>query len=208
MSVPERYTTCSNCGTLKRPEKYNYIEIEPKKGNYQSQLESNYCENCENFTLWFMGRGIPKLDSDPLWAFNPLKEGREERIKVNKELKQNYEKIKNYSEMFFLVKLLFTFKIRKEKKQGILLEKKLAKLIKEDRERLNVPSVKFYKKISPKPKCLECGSNRLNKPPKHSCGGDITLVNGNITYFRSMSYYKKTELWLYDEYGKLEKTKL
>jgi len=67
MAVPERYTTCSNCGTLKSLEKYNYIEIEPKKVNYQSQLESSYCENCENFTLCFMGRGIPKLDSDPLW---------------------------------------------------------------------------------------------------------------------------------------------
>lgn len=68
--------------------------------------------------------------------------------------------------------------------------------------------MKFYLKISPKPKCLECEFDRLNKPPKHSCGGNITLVNVNNRFSRSMTYYEKTELWLYDEYGKLEKTKL
>ena len=55
------YTRCSNC-ELKKSIKLSYdTVIKPKDGVYESSTGENYCENCENSTMWFMGK-VDEID--------------------------------------------------------------------------------------------------------------------------------------------------
>ena len=64
---------------------------------------------------------------------------------------------------------------------------------------LDSDSIKFYEKLKPKPKCLECGYNKLYEKPKHTCGGDIYIETDKRIRF-NIGISKKFHL-VYDEYG-------
>jgi len=195
------YIKCSNCNLNKIIETYYHIEIEPKGGVYESDIHTNYCENCENFTKWFMGKGIKE---------NVIAAGEYEReIEVNEHMlkKVDQELIK-----FEEIKTNFFYRLIYIRKRNSLRRKKEKLVIDLDRLNtvmdwsLNSDSIKFYNKLNPKPKpkCLGCGYDKLFEKPKHTCGGDIYKESKRTSY-NDLLYLGKEFLLEYDEYGNVTK---
>ena len=193
------------------------FEISPKDGGYKSKISENYCENCENSTMWFMGK-VDEIDRLRYsLIMNKMKIGN-----LTQDLENNSKIIERYSKGNLLIKLVYAGKLRNEKTRRIILSSGINKLKESEKELLEeIESVKQFFNNS-KPKCFECDNNNLQQKPKHICGGDILIINprgqkqipynewqendGYRGYWKG--YSKITEYWFYDKYGGRYKMKL
>jgi len=210
------YIKCSNCNLNKSIETYYHIEIEPKEGVYESDIHTNYCENCENFTKWFMGKGI--RDRNHLGKKSLLDYIREENViagEYEREIEVNEHMLKKVDQeliKFEEIKTNFFYRLIYIRKRNSLRRKKEKLVIDLDRLNtvldwsLNSDSIKFYNKLNPKPKpkCLGCGYDKLFEKPKHTCGGDIYKESKRMSY-NDLLYLEKEFLLEYDEYGNVTK---
>lgn len=198
------YTRCSNCELKKSIKLYFDTVIEPKDGVYESSMNENYCENCENFTKWFMGKGVRKM---VLWDPN--------YSSTKSKIQKNEDKLKKVSleiikleeiKINFFLKLIYNLKLNSLRSEKKLLEIDLYKLNNIIEDSLDSDSIKFYNKLNPKPKCLECGYDKLYEKPKHTCGGNIYSQLSENVIIKSE---QKTNIHLeYDEYGNVNEKKI
>lgn len=114
------------------------------------------------------------------------------------------KKIQKYSTNFFnqIINLLKLNTLKKELK---FLENNLIELQKNVDK--SIQNVEFYKKLNSTPRCLECGYDKLNDKPKHSCGGDIIIEMDKMDKgFRFNPDHIINFIYEYDEQGNVTKT--
>lgn len=197
--------TCSNCGVLGKAKDYRRSDINPAPNTPESKIKQNYCDSCDNFTMWFMGEGV-YIDPENIKREerNLLKWQKELELlerkkhilneKINSNLLINwFYKITDYINGYKKLDILI-YDIEKNKKEIILIYDKIKKLSD------NSKSIDFYFSKKLKPKCLECHSESINKYPKHSCGGHITIT-AEIDNFKTSDIMAKHEYITYNEYG-------
>ena len=199
MSIPSQSTRCSNCNLDKSPMRYYDTQIEPKEGVYESKIERNYCENCENFTRWFMGKGVRDMGH---WEYSSNKSKIERNEDMLREVDQELINIEGLTTNLFY-RVIYSFKKNSLRRKKEKLEMDLDRLNTLMDWSLNSDSIKFYNKLNPKPKCLECGYDKLYENPKHTCGGDIYIETDKS--FRYQPSFVKKRRFEYDEYGNVTK---
>ena len=193
------YIKCTDCDLKTLTKDFvNDIKI-PKEGVLESSIEYNYCENCKDLTKWFLGKGIPNLTSrERVIEIERLKEKEEFLEKKTEEVKK-LEKITSN----FLYNLIYGSKLKGLKDDLYYLEKDVrnSKLELEDSD-----SIKFYNNLKPKPKCLECGCEKLHQRPRHKCGGYLFFENENKGLYKATGPLPLFNINKYDEYGNVGKT--
>ncbi|MCX2718922.1 hypothetical protein [Lentiprolixibacter aurantiacus] len=176
----------------------------------ESVLELKYCERCETYTKWFMGKGkFPDLPSD-LYE-NPYKNLTLPELKSILDEKKERGKLLQVKmdslSKNILTRLLFFRKLNSLKRnQEYLLEsiREIKQNIDESKRNLDFYEkfdIDFYEKLGVKPKCMKCGYDKLNDKPKHSCGGDLVIVPSKDIIVDPI--FKVLYTCEYDEYGKV-----
>tara|TARA_B110000261_G_C13060561_1_gene347994 strand:- start:16 stop:690 length:675 start_codon:yes stop_codon:yes gene_type:complete len=199
---------CSGCNLSKEEKSYDFIEIRAKNGVLTSQIEKNYCEKCENFTMWFMGKGVENIELEKLLNWSIEKKLIEIK-KINKEI----IKIEKYCKYFFLT-FIYGKKLNHLKKKIKSFEEEIRELSIENKDTEISESIKFYNELKPKPKCIDCGYDKLHNTPKHLCGGKILYkprmkrINNNfLGLIDDEEFYRleerKKKIYEYDEYGNI-----
>ena len=198
---------CTGCDYSKSLKSYWKIVIRPKSGVLTSQVLKKYCVKCENFSMWFMGKGVENIESEELlnWSINH----QENKIK---NIQEEIIELKKYS----FLRLNFTKKLNHLKRQ-IDACQAVIKELSINTENIKISeSVKFYNALKAKPSCMECGFDKFDEIPKHNCGGNLfydgmELEQQSIEYRiglidKDQEYIlqeKKLKLYEYDQYGNI-----
>ena len=179
---------------------YSNNSIRPTDEVPWAKTKRLYCEECNEFTLWFLGEGA--ADHRLIIDLDLKKHYLEEN---NKALVEAKEKSANSGKLYNF----FKGKSRISSLESQIEANKVA--IEEiNYEIENSEDIKFYKKLNPDIKCLECGNSekeitdKLTSPthkfvdPSSNCDGNIEIKSkpSNIHFNYSFAKYI-----VYDSYG-------
>lgn len=175
---------CNKCDYMKTSNNYNGYRFHPKEGIPPSHLKIHYCEKCGYDTMWFMGKGlvwIPYLSQRNISRYNLESGGVESNStevssiinnfkmdidKIQSQIERDYpnifRKLLNFRKYWMLIKEIRNYKTDLKKCEKTLHE--------------SIDNIKYYDELNPNPKCVECGNEDFKSNPKHSCGGDITII--------------------------------
>ena len=224
------YVTCSNCDFKASEKEYFNIAILPRPGVFKSEIRSNYCDDCQCITKWFLGKaqvesGLPVLNQFQI--SDRRLDIKTERHKVHAKGVKLTKKINQLENSSFFNRMFNSVKLSNLKKELSKTKKEVSKYDYEIKfhEKSNKNGNAYYNTIKPKPKCLECGSEKYIKIPeafyfledsfdivsntevKHHCGGYLRLEhheqNIKINYKNGYNY-----IYEYNEFGVVNKIKV
>lgn len=185
---------CSNCNYKSWVED-SLTKFVPIRSNYESKLDYLFCEKCNKYQVWFLGKGIPN--------YSELKFGGMTNMYLESKLngiKRNKRTIEELNQKtFFFSSILTYFKIKNLKKEISKLEEEVSLLNEQIKNsESNSPSIKYYSENKIKPKCLVCSGENYVENPKHHCGGNLYIKNDDDTLVNGRLVEEKI---LYDEEG-------
>ena len=188
------HVKCSNCNYKSWVED-SLSKFVPEKGIYESKLDYLFCESCNKYQVWFLGKGVPN--------YGELKFGGltdrflESKLSI---IKRKENRIVELNKKSFPLWRIFTyFKIKNLKKEILNLEEEVSLLNEQIKNsESNSPSIKYYSENKIKPKCLVCSGEKFIENPKHECGGSLFIKDDEDIFITGSVVEEKT---LYDEEG-------
>ena len=188
------HVKCSDCNYKSWIED-SLTKFVPIRSSYESKLDYLFCESCNKYQVWFLGKGVPN--------YGELKFGGMTNMYLESKLnsiKRNKRTIEELNQKTFLFSSIITyFKIKNLKKEILNLEEEVSLLNEQIKNsELNSPSIKYYSENKIKPKCLVCSGDNYIENPKHHCGGNLYIKNDDDTLVNGRLVEEKT---LYDEEG-------
>ena len=185
---------CSNCNYKSWIED-SLTKFVPISSSYESKLDYLFCESCNKYQVWFLGKGVPN--------YGELKFGGltdrflESKLSI---IKRKENRIVELNKKSFPLWRIFTyFKIKNLKKEILNLEEEVSLLNEQIKNsELNSPSIKYYSENKIKPKCLVCSGEKFIENPKHDCGGSLFIKDDEDIFITGSVVEEKT---LYDEEG-------
>jgi hypothetical protein len=188
------HVKCSNCNYKSWVED-SLTKFVPENGIYESKLDYLFCESCNKYQVWFLGKGVPN--------YGELKFGGltdrflESKLSI---IKRKENRIVELNKKSFPLWRIFTyFKIKNLKKEILNLEEEVSLMNEQIKNsELNSPSIKYYSENKIKPKCLVCSGEKFIENPKHECGGSLFIKDDEDILFTGSVVEEKT---LYDEEG-------
>jgi len=185
---------CSNCNYKSWIED-SLTKFVPISSSYESKLDYLFCESCNKYQVWFLGKGVPN--------YGELKFGglTDRFLESNLySIKRKKNRIVGLNKKSFPLGRIFTyFKIKNLKKEILNLEEEVSLLNEQIKNsELNSPSIKYYSENKIKPKCLVCSGENYVENPKHHCGGNLYIKNDDDTLVNGRLVEEKI---LYDEEG-------
>ena len=188
------HVKCSNCNYKSWVED-SLTKFVPENGIYESKLDYLFCESCNKYQVWFLGKGVPN--------YGELKFGGltdrflESKLSI---IKRKENRIVELNKKSFPLWRIFTyFKIKNLKKEILNLEEEVRLLNEQIKNsELNSPSIKYYSENKIKPKCLVCSGEKFIENPKHDCGGSLFIKDDEDIFITGSVVEEKT---LYDEEG-------
>ena len=194
------FLECSKCDINKPIKNYRDTKIKPIKGVLESKLDYKYCNICENYTQWFLGKGVPDKSISKRKSLIESINYNESKIP---EYLNEIKKIENSS---FINRYKNRHIIKNRKENILYLENEIPKLeieLKNLKMKIS-ESINFYEKHNPNPKCLECGNDNILINPIHpNCGGNLIrkISKNRVSIMLSDDF-----LYEYDENGNCIKT--
>lgn len=185
---------CSNCNYKSWIED-SLTKFVPIRSSYESKLDYLFCESCNKYQVWFLGKGVPN--------YGELKFGglTDRFLESNLySIKRKKNRIVGLNKKSFPLGRIFTyFKIKNLKKEILNLEEEVSLLNEQIKNsELNSPSIKYYSENKIKPKCLVCSGEKFIENPKHDCGGSLFIKDDEDIFITGSLVEEKT---LYDEEG-------
>ena len=188
------HVKCSNCNYKSWVED-SLTKFVPENGIYESKLDYLFCESCNKYQVWFLGKGVPN--------YGELKFGGltdrflESKLSI---IKRKENRIVELNKKSFPLWRIFTyFKIKNLKKEILNLEEEVSLMNEQIKNsELNSPSIKYYSENKIKPKCLVCSGEKFIENPKHECGGSLFIKDDEDIFITGSVVEEKT---LYDEEG-------
>ena len=188
------HVKCSNCNYKSWVED-SLTKFVPENGIYESKLDYLFCESCNKYQVWFLGKGVPN--------YGELKFGGltdrflESKLSI---IKRKENRIVELNKKSFPLWRIFTyFKIKNLKKEILNLEEEVSLMNEQIKNsELNSPSIKYYSENKIKPKCLVCSGEKFIENPKHECGGSLFIKDDEDIFITGSGVEEKT---LYDEEG-------
>ena len=188
------HVKCSNCNYKSWVED-SLTKFVPENGIYESKLDYLFCESCNKYQVWFLGKGVPN--------YGELKFGGltdrflESKLSI---IKRKENRIVELNKKSFPLWRIFTyFKIKNLKKEILNLDEEVSLMNEQIKNsELNSPSIKYYSENKIKPKCLVCSGEKFIENPKHDCGGSLFIKDDEDIFITGSVVEEKT---LYDEEG-------
>ena len=185
---------CSNCNYKSWVED-SLTKFVPINSIYESKLDYLFCESCNKYQVWFLGKGVPNYGE---LKFGVLTDKFLESKLNNIKRKEN--RIVELNKKSFPLSRIFTyFKIKNLKKEIVNLEEEVSLLnLQIINSQTNSLSIKYYSENKIKPKCLVCSGEKFIENPKHECGGSLFIKNDDDIFITGRVVEEKI---LYDEEG-------
>jgi len=185
---------CSNCNYKSWIED-SLTKFVPIRSSYESKLDYLFCESCNKYQVWFLGKGVPNYGE---LKFGGLTDSFLESKLYSIIRKKN--RIVGLNKKSFPLGRIFTyFKIKNLKKEISKLEEEVSLLNEQiENSESNSPSIKYYSENKIKPKCLVCSGEKFIENPKHDCGGSLFIKDDEDIFITGSVVEEKT---LYDEEG-------
>jgi hypothetical protein len=180
MISDDEYYKCEKCEKEIKGWNFSLFDFRPKEGVRASKFRDNYCENCEMYTLFFMGQGeicIPlfdKMDDQDPWKDWNLSDFKSIFSIKKKKLNTLNEEIQSFSKNLFS-RIIYSSRLSDLKYKKKSLEEDILEL--QEKREESIKNIEFYNQLNPNPRCTRCGYDKLTEIPIHSCGGRIVLAN-------------------------------